>query len=79
MKHLIVLAMLIVGILGAACQPRTESGNVPGAASMEWSIIQSPNTGRCYEVVTWTRIGFKGYGYAGLAQVPCPPNLGALD
>ncbi len=38
----------------------------------DWSIIKSPQTGRCYEVASRqiTR-GYSGFGFMGMSEVPC--------
>lgn len=39
-----------------------------------WSIIKSPQTGRCYEIVTMreTLAMEMGFGYMGMSEIPCP-------
>tara|TARA_B100000508_G_scaffold140993_1_gene144895 strand:+ start:1007 stop:1225 length:219 start_codon:yes stop_codon:yes gene_type:complete len=38
---------------------------------LTWSVTKSPNTGRCYEIADRRTFRSFGYGYMGMAEVPC--------
>jgi len=65
MRHgVIFLVGMIILTIGIACgrepQPVEQLG--------DWSIIQSPLTGRCYE---YLQHEVANRGFAGLALIPC--------
>ncbi|MCK4540128.1 hypothetical protein KAU09_03175 [Candidatus Parcubacteria bacterium] len=43
-----------------------------------WSYLKSPNTDKCYEIITSQNVvGNAGYGYMGMSEIPCncmPPR-----
>lgn len=46
--------------------PENETGD------FGWSTVRSPETGRCYEVLSHqTSSGNLGHGYMGMAEIPC--------
>ena len=39
---------------------------------VEWSYCKSPNTGKCYEIITSEEpVLFSGYGYMGMSEIHC--------
>lgn len=62
---LVVLALVSCGKAGPDLS-RVDS------SQLQWSIIKSPTTGKCYESVTHTS-GFASvsYGFMGMAEVSC--------
>lgn len=73
MKRRLVIALLGLTLLLAACGDTiTPTTPLPGGDGAAWIAVQSPLTGRCYEVVIWGDPGtFRGKGWAGMSEVPC--------
>ncbi len=69
-KRYIVLAGIVLALAACGDQPgpTTES-----ADQWSWSLMKSPQTGRCYEVATRTvnPSSRSAVAYSGMAEVPC--------
>ncbi len=52
MKVLVVSLVVLVTLIGCSASPAPEV-KVQVGGGVAWSIIRSPLTGRCYELVNW--------------------------
>jgi len=58
--------------IALGCGGTTAPTPAPEGDGAMWISVQSPLTGRCYEVVVWGHEGtFRGKGWAGMSEVPC--------
>lgn len=65
-----IVVLFIVSLLFAGCDHPGPSVDNP--EDLTWSVVESPDTGRCYEVVTReSSVGYSGYGFMAMAEIPC--------
>ena len=67
-RYLYALGGLVLLLVSVSCYPN--GGN---AETYEWAIVQSPLTGRCYEVM-YRDVG-KQMGVLAMALIPCPAGV----
>ena len=65
---MIMASVMVFGLAGCDNPgPATTS-----ATQWTWSMMKSPQTGRCYEVATRTSgFGNVSYAYSGMSEIPC--------
>jgi hypothetical protein len=63
----LILLGLLVGFVIGMLIPLLESESIALADALGWSVVQSPRTGLCYELVS---LSGEIIGVGG--QVPCP-------
>jgi len=71
MRKLVIVGLLLIVIITmSAClgPPSVGPEESTEKYGWTWSLVESPITGKCYEVIT-RRSGYNGY--AGMAEVPC--------
>jgi len=77
MKSNMTISAIVLFFLLVGCDRNSApEKNIPHAMNQPqklfWEIQKSPNTGRCYEVLTRTMIsGYQGYGFMGMSEIPC--------
>lgn len=77
-RILLVATLAASLILGIGCtHDDPGKASPPEGPNAVWSVVVSPQTRRCYEVLSWAyRSGnMKAYGFAAMAGVPCDEVL----
>ena len=71
---LVAIALGLSSLFLVACDREYENVGTDVASSPQWQIVESPISGRCYEVLSWSyhEAVSKAYGFAGMAEVACP-------
>lgn len=67
-----VVWFCIIVAIAVACDTAAEQATKASHDGKNWSLVQSPLTGRCYEVLAWQiDTGNSSKGFAGMAEIPC--------